>query len=108
MEMGRTLGSLASSSRSQNQSQCGDRSPSSKATGQQTLAAEEGDKLWRRRWERPAQTQGSFSSRSRNRSQCGLDALVVRGRGKLMRKLVEQQPTPDSLDSSNRSRSLDQ
>ena len=57
MEMGWTLGSLASSSRSQSRSQCGDRSPSSKATDQQTLAAEEGDKLWRRR-KRPAQTQG--------------------------------------------------
>ena len=36
----------------------------------------------------------AFSSQSRNRSQCGLGALVVRGRGKLMRKLVELQPTP--------------
>merc|ERR1711936_172019 len=105
--MGSTLDSLASSSQSQNRSQCGDRSPSSKATDQQTLAAEEGDKLWRRRMERQAQTQGSFSSQSQNQSHCGLVALVARGNGKLMRK-KELQATPDSSASSNQSPSLAQ
>merc|ERR1719500_2450808 len=104
--MGSTLGSLAYSSRNQNRSQCGDRSPSSKATGHQTLAAEEGDKLWRRRM-RQAQTQGSFSSQSQNQSQCGLVALAARGSGKLMRK-KELQATPDSSAFSNQSPSLDQ
>ena len=57
MEMVSTLGSLAFSSRSRNQSQCGDQSLNSKAIGQQTPVAEEGDKHWRRR-KRPTQTQG--------------------------------------------------
>ena len=57
MKMGWTLDSLACSSQSQNRSQFGDQSLSSKATDQQTTAGEEGDRLWRRR-KRLVQTQG--------------------------------------------------
>merc|ERR1719186_1083001 len=104
--MGLTLDFLGFSSQSQNRSQFGDQSPSSKATDQQTTADEEGDRLWRRR-RRQVQTQGSFSSRSQNRSQYGLVAHVARGRDKLMRK-KEHQLTPGSLACSSRSQSLGQ
>ena len=58
-----TLGSLAFSSRSRNQSQCGVRSPSSKVIDQQTLVVEGGGKQCRkRRSRRETLTQGLKSS----------------------------------------------
>ena len=113
MEMVSTLGSLAFSSQSRNRSQCGDQSLNSKAIGQQTPVAEEGDKHWRRR-KRPIQTQGRHcfnlcmircrhmgelssgfsSSRSRSQSRCGWAAHAARGSGKQMRRKNHHQATP--------------